>query len=141
MIVFDTDVYSLLQSGTSPEAVKIAPRVVAEKDEICVTIITYEEQMRGWLGFLAKAKDEGKRVFAYGRLKEMLDDFAKLRVIVYDQEASFHYARLRKTKIRVGAMDLKIAAIALAHSATLITRNTRDFERIAGLKIEDWTKG
>jgi tRNA(fMet)-specific endonuclease VapC len=37
-------------------------------------------------------------------------------------------------------MDLKIAAIALAHTATLVTRNTRDFEKIAGLKIEDWTK-
>ena len=140
MIVIDTDIYSLLQAGTSHEAARIAPRVLAEKDEIGVTIITYEEQMRGWLAFLSKAKDESKRIFAYGRLKEMLDDFAKLRVIIYDQEASFHYTRLRTAKIRVGTMDLKIAAIALAHSATLITRNLRDFQKIVGLKIEDWTK-
>jgi tRNA(fMet)-specific endonuclease VapC len=140
VIILDTDVFSLLQAGTSQEAARMAPRVLAEKDEIAVTIVTYEEQMRGWLSFLAKAKNEERRIFAYGRLKEMLDDFARVRVIAYDQVASFHYTRLVKAKLRLSAMDLKIAAVALAHSATLVTRNTRDFEKVIGLKIQDWTK-
>jgi len=33
---------------------------------------------------------------------------------------------------------LLIAAIALANQATLVTHNTREFSRVAGLKIEDW---
>jgi tRNA(fMet)-specific endonuclease VapC len=140
VIILDTDIYSLLQADRDPVVAKLAPRVLSEMDEPCVTIITYEEQMRGWLNYLAKASDETKRILAYARLKEILDDFADLRVIPYDQESSFHYLRLRKAKVRIGAMDLKIAAIALARSATLITRNTRDFEKIAGLKVEDWTK-
>jgi tRNA(fMet)-specific endonuclease VapC len=36
-------------------------------------------------------------------------------------------------------MDLRIASVVLDHSATLITRNRRDFERVPGLMIEDWT--
>jgi tRNA(fMet)-specific endonuclease VapC len=38
-------------------------------------------------------------------------------------------------------MDLKIATVALAHNAILITRNTRDFGAIANLHIEDWSAG
>jgi tRNA(fMet)-specific endonuclease VapC len=36
-------------------------------------------------------------------------------------------------------MDLKIAAIALAHNATVLTRNVKDFKLVPGLRIEDWT--
>jgi tRNA(fMet)-specific endonuclease VapC len=35
-------------------------------------------------------------------------------------------------------MDLKIASIALANGATLLTRNTRDFQKVPGLQIENW---
>jgi tRNA(fMet)-specific endonuclease VapC len=38
----------------------------------------------------------------------------------------------------VGPHDLQIAAIALQHGLTLVTHNTREFSRIAGLKLEDW---
>jgi tRNA(fMet)-specific endonuclease VapC len=42
-------------------------------------------------------------------------------------------------KIRIGTMDLKIAAIALAHGATLLSRNLVDFKKVPGLTVEDWT--
>ena len=48
------------------------------------------------------------------------------------------YESLRKAGVRVGTMDMKIASIALANNATLLTRNTNDFNRIPGLNIEDW---
>jgi len=35
-------------------------------------------------------------------------------------------------------MDLKIASIVLVHGATLLTNNVRDFEKVPGLKVEDW---
>jgi len=42
-------------------------------------------------------------------------------------------------RLRIGTMDLRIAAITLAYGATLVTRNVQDFQRIPGLVIEDWT--
>ncbi len=49
------------------------------------------------------------------------------------------YYEIRAKKVRVGTMDLRIAAIATANDFTLLTRNSIDFERIPGLKIENWT--
>ena len=38
----------------------------------------------------------------------------------------------------IGPHDLQIAAIALQHGLTLVTHNSREFRRIAGLKLDDW---
>ncbi len=47
-------------------------------------------------------------------------------------------ARLQLTGKTIGVMDTHIAAHALAENLILVTHNTRHFERVAGLKIEDW---
>jgi tRNA(fMet)-specific endonuclease VapC len=60
-------------------------------------------------------------------------------VLGYDDEAGAQFERLRKMRIHIGTMDLKIAAIALASDATVLTRNISDFGRVPGLRAEDWT--
>lgn len=47
-------------------------------------------------------------------------------------------ARLAALGTPIGALDLLIAAIALAHQAILVTHNTREFNRVVGLQVEDW---
>lgn len=47
-------------------------------------------------------------------------------------------AELERTGRVIGPHDLQIAAIALQHGLTLVTHNTREFSRVAGLKLEDW---
>ena len=49
-----------------------------------------------------------------------------------------HYLRLKSQKLRIGTRDLRIASIALAHGATLITRNRRDFDIVPSLQLEVW---
>jgi tRNA(fMet)-specific endonuclease VapC len=44
---------------------------------------------------------------------------------------------LRTLRVRIGARDLKIASIGLANDATLLSRNPKDFGKVAGLKVED----
>jgi tRNA(fMet)-specific endonuclease VapC len=48
---------------------------------------------------------------------------------------------LRKQGVRTGTMDLRIASIALSHDFTVFTRNTVDFGKVIGLRVEDWTTG
>lgn len=50
------------------------------------------------------------------------------------------HVSLRRLRIRIGTMDLRIASIALAHGAKLLTRNSVDFAKVPELTIEDWTR-
>jgi tRNA(fMet)-specific endonuclease VapC len=58
---------------------------------------------------------------------------------MYLLRAAERFHALWIMRLRIGTMDLKIAATALANDATLLTRNTSDFGRIPGLRIEDWS--
>jgi tRNA(fMet)-specific endonuclease VapC len=51
------------------------------------------------------------------------------------------FNELRRQKIRIGTRDLRIAATALVHNLTLVTRNHKDFSRVPALRIEDWSVG
>jgi tRNA(fMet)-specific endonuclease VapC len=68
--------------------------------------------------------------------------FAPYRSLAFDDIGVEHYGRIRAELQRqgtpIGANDLFIAAIALAHQATLVTANTREFGRVAGLIYENW---
>ncbi len=60
----------------------------------------------------------------------------------FDDAAAEHYARVRAVLTvkgtPIGANDLLIAAIVLSNNLTLVTHNTREFGRVAGLRTEDW---
>ena len=73
-------------------------------------------------------------------LKETLDCFSETTVLEFDEAAAAHFERLQQLRLRVGTMDLKIAAIALARDATVLSRNLKDFTRVPGLRVEDWTR-
>src|SRR5262249_9480664 len=108
-------------------------------DEVAVTIISFEEQTRGWLAYLARARSVPQQVEAYSRLRRMVDNYRTIPLVDFDQQAAMEFKRLKSSRLRIGTMDLKIAAIALARRATLVTRNRGDFERVSGLNVEDWT--
>ena len=54
------------------------------------------------------------------------------------EAAAGHFAELRRQKIRIGSQDLKIAAIAIAESALLLSANSRDFQKVPGVRVENW---
>ena len=67
-----------------------------------------------------------------------------LEVLAYDEAAARHYgamrAQLEKKGTPIGSMDMMIAAHALSLRLTVITNNVREFKRVQGLKVADWTK-
>jgi tRNA(fMet)-specific endonuclease VapC len=68
-----------------------------------------------------------------------LDNYRRIPVLAFDEAAAAVFQRLRRTRLRIGTMDLKIAAIVLSRDATLLSRNLADFRQVPGLRVEDWT--
>jgi tRNA(fMet)-specific endonuclease VapC len=108
------------------------------KDKLATTIITFEEQMRGWLSWLAQARSVEQQVERYRRLKRMLTSYHDVIILDFDEKAAGELQRRQKQRVRIGTMDLKIAALALANNATLLSRNLKDFRKVPDLKVEDW---
>ncbi|NEO94786.1 MAG: type II toxin-antitoxin system VapC family toxin [Moorea sp. SIO3G5] len=136
LYILDSDHLSLYQRGHEPLAQRL---ITIPPTQIAITVISVEELIRGRLAQIRKATNPQERVYAYDwftRTVEFLRDFT---VLGYDAQAEAHFQSLLAQKIRIGTQDLKIAAIALSQGAILITRNRKDFERVIGLTLEDWS--
>ena len=101
--------------------------------EICISSITLAELRFG----VAKSAYRDKNAGA-------LDEFIiPLEVLPFDEEAALFYgdirAALEKAGTPIGSMDMLIAAHAVSLNVTLVTNNTREFERVSGLTVVDWT--
>lgn len=140
LVILDTDHLSLFQRKDSLESMRLTLKFAENpRPQVVTTIITFEEQMRGWLAVLAKSRTFEQQIQAYSRLNEFLENFRQITVLSFDQKAATKLTHLKSLKLRVASMDLKIASIALANDALLLSRNLRDFENIPTLKVEDWT--
>jgi tRNA(fMet)-specific endonuclease VapC len=91
---------------------------------------------------VAQAKNVEHSVTIYLLLRHHLETFRSIQVLDFDDKAAIHFTQFQAIKElrRVNAADKKIAAIALANDATLITRNLRDFVNVPGLRVEDWSR-
>ncbi|MBC8143344.1 MAG: type II toxin-antitoxin system VapC family toxin [Armatimonadetes bacterium] len=139
IFLLDTDRVTYIQRGTTEGlAIRQRLRDVAP-DDYGTTVVTYEEQCRGWLDSIHRAKTPSSRLIAYKDLKDNLLFFSRIAVWEYDLAAEETFARLVKAKLGVGAKDLRIASIALANDATVLTHNTSHFARVPGLRFDDWT--
>ncbi|HLQ46639.1 MAG TPA: type II toxin-antitoxin system VapC family toxin, partial [Planctomycetaceae bacterium] len=125
---------------TSPEGLRLRARLDQRVGETAVTtIVTYEEQCQGWLARIAKSKTLPKLVQSYHWLARHIDVYQRLSVLEFDQRAASKFEELVKARLGIGTHDLRIAAIALVHNATLLSRNLKDFTKVPGLRVEDWT--
>lgn len=139
MYILDTDHLSALDRGGA-SAQRLLQRLVSvSPTRIAASIVSYEEQMRGWLSYIAKAQTIEQQVEAYRQLKRQLTNYCAIPVLDFNEQAAQEFQRLKKEYSRLGTMDLKIASIALVNRAVLLTRNSADFGQISGLSIEDWT--
>jgi tRNA(fMet)-specific endonuclease VapC len=140
MIILDTDHVSLLQHPNSEEAQRLLNRLQASSDrDIVTTVVTVEEQMRGWLQVIARYRDLRQQLLYYDKLIDFIYFFGKWKILPLREHAVQVFQDMQKSSVRISSTDLKIASITLSHNATLLTRNARDFERVSGLRFENWT--
>ncbi len=130
--LLDANILIYLIKQRPPE---IAARVDAlpEQDSLSMSFITWAELLKG-------AECSSRKTGVLRRL----DALARQVPVIYPTGPAIcrHYAeqftRLKSAGTPIGANDLWIACHALAMDATLVTHNGREFERVSGLRVEDW---
>jgi len=102
--------------------------------------MTVEEQLSGWYSELRRAKKAPMLASIYQRMAQTIRFYAVLPILSFTEPAIARYEDLKRLKIRIGKTDLRISAIALEHDAVVVTRNAKDFKKVPGVQIEDWSK-
>ena len=139
MILLDTDHLSVLKYDEHPRCRALRARINASEDPFfATTIVSAEEQMRGWLAKIHAAKDAEEQVAWYEQLAWLIEFLADWQIIAFDQQAAAEFKPLQRLRLRIGTFDLKIAAIARVHDSLLLSGNQRDFRQVPGLRVESW---
>ena len=133
--LLDTNILIYLIKNQPPA---VAQRVDAlpEDDRLCMSFVTWAELLKG-------AERSTRKTAVLRRLDVLIRQVP----VIYPAGPAIcrHYAeqftRLKDAGTPIGANDLWIACHALAERGTLVTHNTREFERVAGLRVEDWVAG
>jgi tRNA(fMet)-specific endonuclease VapC len=138
-VILDTDHLTILQRQ-GPEADRLLGRLdELAPDDMATTIVSFQEQVQGWLAFVNRARHDEPLLRAYAELDKIRRSFQKMNVLPFAESAHNCFKLLRKQCRRVGTLDLRIASIALTTHSKLLTRNLRDFRQVPGLVVEDWT--
>lgn len=136
LFVLDTDTLTLLQLDHP----QVKQRVEAHPpNDLAIAVISVEEQLSGWYSRIRQAKTPDDLARAYQRLADRVRDLGRVAILSFTKSAILRYESLKSQKLNVKKNDLRIAAIALEHGATVVTRNLRDFQRVPGLTVEDWS--
>ena len=137
MHLLDTDTLTYLHAGH--------PQVIARLRElpdpnVATTVITRIEILRGRFDFVLKAADGVQLLKAQRLLSRSEELLAQIVTLPLDEYSVAEFDRLRSQKgmSKIGRADLLIASIAMAHRATLVTRNVRHFAQIPGLVAVNW---
>lgn len=140
MILVDTDHTTYLKYPQSDRGRRFVDRLAAAppSDVVGVAIVTVEERMRGWLATIAKERDALRQVVGYRELTGLFEFYQEFEIIAFDESVARCFEDLRAQRLRLGTMDLKIAATALVNNALLLSANQRDFARVPGLRVENW---
>lgn len=120
--------------------IKQKPRQVIEKlksmnkADLCISSITYSELLYG----AEKSSNIAKNLLALTMF------LSNIEILPYDENASVDYGFIRsdleKKGKPIGPLDMLIAAHAASLRMILVTNNEKEFERVKGLNIENWTK-
>ncbi len=134
LFMLDTDTCIFLMRGESPALAARVQSVPLQQQ--VMSAVTFAELTYGVQASAAAKRKQNQSV---------LDSLVlHLAVLDWPQDAAKHYAEIRadlkKRGAQLGAADLMIAAHARAMGAIVVTNNVKDFERVKGLEVENWTK-
>ncbi len=134
--VLDTDTLTLFQENHPAVVHEVAQHPRAE---LAVTVLSVEEQLSGWYTRLRRARDVDELAAVYERMTVTASSLGRFQILSFTKPAILRFRQLYALKLGVKKMDLRIAAVTHENNGTVVTRNRRDFQRIPGLAIVDWS--
>lgn len=137
LAILDTNHYREFQSQSNVGSV-LRDRLERRHVKAAISIITAEEVLRGRLAMLQPHRQKDRGVACYGYFKAALEGMANWLMLPWNEAAADKFDSLRNQDVNIDTMDLRIASIALVFDATVLTRNLKDFNRVPGLKFENW---
>ena len=138
--LLDTDHLSVLQRQTGKDYSNLSTRMAHHPlSDFAVSIVTFHEQMLGCHAYINRDRTLNDVVKGYEMMARLVNDFKVLPILPFDAGAAITFEQLKTQRIQLAKMDARIAAIARSRGLILLTRNHRDFGKVAGLAIEDWT--
>lgn len=138
--LLDTDHISILQRQAGVDYQALAERIALHSsEELALSVVSFHEQVLGCHTYISRARMPADPVRGYRMLSRLWSDYAAVAVLPLDEAAASVLEDLVAGRLRIGTMDLRIAAIALSRGLILVTRNARDFGKVPNLRIEDWT--
>ena len=136
--LLDTDHLSILQRQTGKDFNNLSTRMVQYPlSDFAVSTVTFHEQMLGSHTYINRARNLNDVVKGYEMMTRLVTDFKVLPLISFNAGAATTFDQLQSQRIQLAKMDARIAAIALSRGLILLTRNHRDFGKVAELLIED----
>ena len=130
LYTLDTNAISALINSKS-EVIEKLKEVRLEGHEVALNALSYFEVRRGLV-----LPHFARKFVAFQRLVQIYS-LLPLEIEALDISADI-YGDLRRKGILLEDADILIAGIAIANDAVLVTRNTKHFERVEGLRLEDW---
>lgn len=138
--LLDTDHVSILQQQSGPAYSALSVRIAQQHPaDLALSVVSFHEQLLGCHTYITRARTSVELLRGYAMLARLLKDYATAAVLPLDAAAVLVLDGLIAQQVRIGAMDLRIASIALSRGLILVTRNLRDFQQVPGLLTEDWT--
>jgi len=138
MYLLDTNSLDLLLAGDEA----VLRRVEQHTGAVHSSSIAAEEKVTGRLNIINKARGPRTSLSlaqAHEDFVQTIRDLQLLPILTFSEEVDEVFRSLPASAIRKGAQDARIAAQALTHGLTVVTRNLRDFEAI-GAPCEDWIR-
>jgi tRNA(fMet)-specific endonuclease VapC len=134
--LFDTDHLTLFDHRHAPLRQRFD---AAATGSVGISPVTIQEYLKGRLAALARHTSGPRQVQAYAHLVSSVLLLQQFPLAPFNTACEQQFQQLRALFPRVGSQDLKIASVALVHKLILLTRNRRDFGRIPGLTLDDWS--
>jgi tRNA(fMet)-specific endonuclease VapC len=139
--LLDTDHLSVLQKSTGRDYEYLSARMAQIPiSDFAISIVTVHEQFLGSHTYISRTRNVRDLVKGYEFMTRLVGNIKIIPVAPFDDSASILFENFQAQGVKVATMDLRIAAIACSRGSILLTRNHRDFVKVPGLKIEDWTQ-